>query len=80
MENVFEHRDRSWELFWQLPIELGANAQREAAMHLHTYRDRHHSRHFDLIVHHWSIDLVTVTFAGILVAGFACAVAALLIR
>jgi hypothetical protein len=52
----------------------------EAAMHLHTYRDRHHSRHFDLIVHHWSVDLFTVTFAGILVAGFACAIVALLVR
>jgi hypothetical protein len=49
-------------------------------MHLHTYRDENRSRHFDLVGHHWSIDLVTVTAAGILVVGFACAFAALLVR
>jgi hypothetical protein len=49
-------------------------------MHLHTYRDEQHSRHLDLIGRNWSIDLVTVTAAGILVAGFAGAIAALLIR
>ena len=49
-------------------------------MRLHTYRDEDQSRHFDLVGHHWSIDLVTVTAAGILVVGFACAVAALLVR
>jgi hypothetical protein len=52
-------------------------------MHLHTYRDESHSRHFDLLGgagHPWSIDLVTVTASGILLMGFACAFAALLIR
>jgi hypothetical protein len=49
-------------------------------MRLHPYRDESHSRHFDLVGHHWSIDLVTITAAGILVVGFACAVAALLVR
>lgn len=47
-------------------------------MHLHTYRDEHLSRHLDLIGRNWSIDLVTVVAAGILVVGFACAVVALL--
>ena len=46
-------------------------------MRLQTYRDEHRSRHFDLVGNHWSIDLVTVTAAGILVMGFACAVVAL---
>jgi hypothetical protein len=46
-------------------------------MRLHTFRDEHRSRHFDLAGNHWSIDLVTVTAAGILLAGFACAVVAL---
>ena len=46
-------------------------------MHLHTYRDEDHSRHFDLVGDHWSIDLVTVTAASFLVVGFACAVVAL---
>jgi hypothetical protein len=46
-------------------------------MHLHTYRDESRSRHFDLIGgHRWSIDLVS----GILLMGFACAVAALLVH
>jgi hypothetical protein len=52
-------------------------------MHLHTHRDESRSRHFDLLGgagHPWSIDLVTVTASGILLMGFACAVAALLIR
>ena len=46
-------------------------------MRLQIYRDERHSKHFDLVGHHWSIDLVTVTASGILVAGFACAVVAL---
>ena len=48
-------------------------------MRLHSYRDESHSRHFDLIGgdgHTWSIDLVSVTASGILVAGFACALIA----
>ncbi|GLR88547.1 hypothetical protein [Bradyrhizobium iriomotense] len=49
-------------------------------MHLHSYRDESRSRHFDLIGHNWSIDLITVTAAGILVVGFAGAIAALLVR
>jgi len=60
-------------------LNYGANTQ-EAAMHLHTYRDENRSRHFDLIGHNWSIDLVAVTVAALLVAGFACAVANLLVR
>jgi hypothetical protein len=46
-------------------------------MHLHTYRDESHSRRFDLVGHHWSIDLVAVTVGSILAVGFACAVVAL---
>jgi hypothetical protein len=48
-------------------------------MRLHTYRDESHSRHFDLIggkSHPWTIDLVTVTVAALLVVGFACALVA----
>ena len=48
-------------------------------MRLHSYRDESHSRHFDLIGggdRAWSIDLVSVTAAGILVVGFACALMA----
>ena len=57
--------------------------RRAAAMHLHTYRDESRSRHLDLIGgrgHPWSIDLVVVIASGILLMGFACAFAALLIR
>ena len=49
-------------------------------MHLHTYRDESRSRHLDLTGgggRPWSIDLVSVTASGILVMGFACALAAL---
>jgi hypothetical protein len=49
-------------------------------MHLHTYRDEDRSTHFDFVggrAHPWTIDLVTVTAAAILVAGFAGALVAL---
>jgi hypothetical protein len=52
-------------------------------MRLQTFRDDSRSRHFDLIGgkgHPWSIDLVTVTAAGILVVGFACALVVLWVR
>ena len=57
--------------------------RRAAAMHLHTYRDESRSWHLDLIGgrgHPWSLDLVVVIASGILLMGFACAFAALLIR
>jgi hypothetical protein len=50
-------------------------------MHLHAYQDESRSRHLDLIGgrgHPWSIDLVALTASGILMAGFACAVIAIL--
>ena len=43
-------------------------------MHLHLYRDESRSGHFDLVGegdHPWTIDLVTVPAAAILVVGFA---------
>jgi hypothetical protein len=49
-------------------------------MRLHSYRDECHSTHFDLIGgggHPWSIDLVSVAAAGMLVLGFARALIAL---
>jgi hypothetical protein len=52
-------------------------------MRLQTFRDDSRSRHFDLIGgkgHPWSIDLVTVAAAGILVVGFVCALVALWVR
>jgi hypothetical protein len=49
-------------------------------MHLQTYRDGNHSRHFDLVGRRRSIDLVTVTASILLVVGFVCAVVALWIH
>ena len=52
-------------------------------MHLHLYRDESRSGHFDLVGegdHPWTIDLVTVTAAAILVVGFASALVAHLVR
>jgi hypothetical protein len=49
-------------------------------VHLQTYRDEDRSRHFDLVGDNWSIDLVTVTAAGVLLAGFVCAIVTLLAR
>jgi hypothetical protein len=52
-------------------------------MRLKTYRDQSRSTHLDLTgggEHPWSIDLVSVTASGLLVVGFACALAAHLIH
>jgi hypothetical protein len=52
-------------------------------MRLHTHIDENRSRHLDLIGgrgHPWSIDLVAATASCLLLLGFGCAVAALLIR
>jgi hypothetical protein len=70
----------AWNYFGSNPIELASLDGRAATMRLQTYRDENRSRHFDLIGHHWSVDLVAVTAATILVVGFACAVTALLIH
>jgi hypothetical protein len=54
--------------------------RRATAMRLHSYMDENRSRHLDLIggKHHpWSIDLVAVIASGILLMGFACAIAVL---
>jgi hypothetical protein len=52
-------------------------------MHLHLYRDESGSGHLDLVAdgdHPWTIDLVTVTAAAILVIGFAGALVAHLVQ
>ena len=52
-------------------------------MRFRTYRDNTGSRHFDLIGgggHPWSVDLVAITAAGILVLGFVCAFVAPWVR
>ena len=67
------------ELFRQLPIELACQ-RKEGAMHLHTFRDKNRSRYFNLIGHNWSIDLVAVAAAGLLLVGFACALVAVLVH
>jgi len=54
-----------------------------AAMHLHIYRDKDRSEHFDLVGegdHPWTIDLVTVIAAAILMVGFAGALVAHFVR
>ena len=52
-------------------------------MRLQTFRDDNRNRHLELIggkIHPWSIDIVVLTASAILVVGFACAVASLLVR
>jgi hypothetical protein len=52
-------------------------------MHIRIYRDESRSGHFDLVGegdHPWTVDLVAVTAAAMLVVGFAIAIAAQLIR
>lgn len=48
-------------------------------MRVRTYRDQAYARHFDLIgggAEPWSVDLVSVAAAMLLVTGLVCAVAA----
>jgi hypothetical protein len=52
-------------------------------MHLRIYRDKSRSGHLDLVgggEHPWTIDLVALTAAAILVVGFATALAVHLLR
>jgi hypothetical protein len=52
-------------------------------MHLHVYRDKDHSGHLDLVGggdRPWTIDLVVVMTAAVLIVGLAIAVTAELIR
>lgn len=52
-------------------------------MHIHVYRDKSRSGHLDLVgegEHPWTIDLVAVTAAAVLVIGFAAALAVHLVR
>ena len=54
-----------------------------AAMHLHIYRDETRAGHIEIVGegdHPWTIDLVTVVTAAILVVGFAGALVAQLLR
>jgi hypothetical protein len=48
-------------------------------MHLQIYRGEASPRHFE-VGHHWSIDLVTVAAAVLLLAGFVGAIVALWIH
>jgi len=52
-------------------------------MHLHIYRDESRAGHIEIVGegdHPWTIDLVTVVTAAILVVGFAGALVAHLVR
>lgn len=58
-------------------------AQEAAAMRLHMYRDESRSGHLDLVGegdHPWTIDLVAVTVAAILVVSFVIALLVQLVR
>ena len=64
-------------------LQIRLTVQEAAAMHLRMYRDESRSGHLDLVGggdHPWTIDLVVVTAAAILVVGFVIAVTAQLVR
>jgi hypothetical protein len=64
-------------------LQIRFTAQEAAAMHLRMYRDDRRSAHLDLVGegdHPWTIDLVVVTAAAILVVGFVIALTAQLVR
>ena len=67
------------ELFWKLPIELGRQ-RKEAAMHLQTYKDEIAPTTSIWSARGWSIDLVAVAAAVLLMVAFASAVVAILVR
>lgn len=53
-----------------------------ATMHLHAFRDESRSGHLDIVgdgKHRWTIDLITVAAAAVLVVGFVAAIAAQLL-
>ena len=57
--------------------------QEAAAMHLHMYRDESRSGHLDLVGegdHPWTVDLVAVTTAAVLVVSFIIALMLQLVR
>lgn len=65
---------------WQNRPPVPLCMRSATAMRLHSYRDECHSTHFNLIgggSRPWSIDLVSVAAAGMLVLGFAGALIAL---
>jgi hypothetical protein len=71
-----------WPIWNFLHIRLTTQTE-AAAMHLRIYRDESRSGHLDLVSegdHPWTIDLVTLTAAAILVVGFAGALVAHLVR
>jgi hypothetical protein len=52
-------------------------------MRIRTYRDEAYSRHFDLIgggAHPWTLDLISLSAASLLVSGFVCALLAHLVH
>lgn len=70
------------ELFRPRPLDHRL-PQREVAMRVRTYRDEAQSVHMDLIgggVQPWSVDLVSLSAAALLVSGFFCALAVQIIR
>jgi hypothetical protein len=67
----------------EVRLSRRTRARSAAAMRLHTYRDEAHSRHFHLIgggCQPWSIDLVAISAAGMLVLGFAGVVVAMWVQ
>jgi hypothetical protein len=49
-------------------------------MRLQMFRDNNRSTHLDLIGNGWSVDLVALTAAGVLILGFIAAIARHLAR
>jgi acyl dehydratase len=64
---------------WKLPPDTPHAQTEAAAMRFHAYQDDQQSAHLDIIFGTRTIDLITVTVAAMLVAGFVAALAAELI-
>ena len=68
--------------YLEFPPDTHHTQMEASAMHLHIYRDKSRAGHIDLVGegdHPWTIDLVSMVAAAVLVVGFACAILAHLV-
>jgi hypothetical protein len=68
--------------YLEFPPDTNHTQMEASTMHLHIYRDKSRAGHVDLVGegdHPWTIDLVSIVAAGVLLGGFACAVVANLV-
>ncbi len=66
-------------LIWNFPPDMPPMLTEAAAMHLRVFEDKDGSGHLDIVgdgTRPWTVDLIAVALASMLVLGFVCALAA----